>query len=189
MLVYAELDDNPWHLMDIESVKGPTGTPWPYVEELQEGCTFEHVGYHLIWICAMFGPAVSVTAFSDALIEHKASVPLSPAGTPDFSAGCLHFASGVAARITCSIIAPRDQRLRIIGDEGEISTGELQPLPGARSAGALLKDEPDRPQGLQRTQPAMDRQRLRRCGRRLPLVRHWKSLAIEAERGVHGSHK
>ena len=51
----------------------------------------------------MFGPATSVTAFSKALIEHKTDTPLSPADTPDFSVGCLNFANGVAARITCSL--------------------------------------------------------------------------------------
>ena len=120
VLVYAELDDNPAHLMNFEKAQSPTGAPFPYVEEFQEGCTVEHVGYHLVWICAMFGPATSVTAFSKVLIEHKTDTPLSPADTPDFSVGCLDFANGVAARITCSWVAPRDHRLRIIGEQGEI---------------------------------------------------------------------
>ena len=57
ILIYAEMDDNPAHLMQLETVQSPTGAPFPYVEELQEGCTIEHVGYHLVWLCAMFGPA------------------------------------------------------------------------------------------------------------------------------------
>ena len=120
VLVYAELDDNPAHLMNLEKMQSPTGAPFPYAEELQEGCTVEHAAYHLVWICAMFGPALAVTGFSKMLVEHKTATPLSPPDTPDFSVGCLHFAHGGAARITCSWVAPRDHRLRIIGDAGEI---------------------------------------------------------------------
>ena len=65
VLVYAEIDDNPVHLMNLEGKQSPTGAPFPYKEELQEGCTAEHVAYHLVWLCAMFGPVVSVTAFSE----------------------------------------------------------------------------------------------------------------------------
>ena len=70
VLVYAELDENPAHLSNLERVRSPTGAPFPYAEEFQEGCTVEHIGYHLVWICAMFGPATSVTAFSKALVPH-----------------------------------------------------------------------------------------------------------------------
>lgn len=45
LLVYAELDDNPIHLMHFEGVKSPTGAPWPLKEEILEGCTYEHLGY------------------------------------------------------------------------------------------------------------------------------------------------
>jgi predicted dehydrogenase len=36
VLVYAELDDNPAHLMNMEKVQSPTGAPFPYIEEFQE---------------------------------------------------------------------------------------------------------------------------------------------------------
>ncbi len=189
VLVYAELDDNPAHLMNIEKVQSPTGAPWPYVEEFQQGCTFEHVGYHLVWICAMFGPATSVTAFSKALIEHKTDTPLSPADTPDYSVGCLSFANGVAARITCSIVAPRDHRLRIIGEEGEICADIYchyqSPVRLERFSTVSLNA---RKAYTVRTQPLIGRM-FGIGGRRLPLVRHWKSHAVEAERGVRRSLK
>jgi hypothetical protein len=41
---------------------------------------------------------------------------------PDFSVACITFASGVVARLTCSIVAPHDHSLRIVGDEGCLST-------------------------------------------------------------------
>jgi predicted dehydrogenase len=189
LLVYAELDDNPWHLMDIEKTRSPSGAPWPHVEELQEGCTFEHVGYHLVWICALFGPVTSMTAFSKQLMEHEAGVPLQPADTPDFSVACLNLASGVAARITCSIIAPRDQRLRIIGEEGEISAESYSHyqapvrLERFSKVGLTARKMYD-----VRVQPLIGRL-LGVGGRRVPLVRHWKSHAVEAERGGRRSLK
>ncbi len=120
LLIYAELDDNPIHLMSFEKVKSPTGAPWPLEEEIYEGCTYEHLGYHLVWICGLLGPAISVTAFSSELIENKMEGLPKKVGTPDFSVACLHFASGASARITCSVVAPRDHRMRIIGREGEV---------------------------------------------------------------------
>lgn len=121
LLVYAELDDNPIHLMEFENVKSQTGAVWPLEEEIEEGCTFEHVGYHLVWICGILGPAISVTAFSSELIEKKSVKFNTFSGTPDYSVACLHFANGATARITCSVVAPRNHRMRIIGEHGELS--------------------------------------------------------------------
>ncbi|UCU94180.1 Gfo/Idh/MocA family protein [Hydrogenophaga taeniospiralis] len=120
LLVYAELDDNPIHLMEFEKVRSPTGAPWPVQEEIIEGCTYEHVGYHLVWLCAAFGPVVSLTSFSKELIENKC-LDLAPfVGTPDFSVACLNFSSGVTARVTCSVVAPRDHRIQIVGTTGAL---------------------------------------------------------------------
>ena len=189
VLVYAELDDSPTHLMGIEHVQSPTGAPWPYVEEFQEGCTFEHVGYHLGWICALFGPARSVTAYSKALIQHKTDTPLSPPDTPDYSVACLDFDDGVTARITCSIVAPRDHRLRIIGEEGEICADTYchyqSPVHLERFSSVSLSA---RKSYTVRTQPLIGRL-FGVGGRRVDLVRHWKSHAVEAERGVRRSPK
>ena len=52
-LVYAELDDNPAHLMHLDKVRSPTGAPFPYVEELQEGCTVEQ--YYTMFLEQYFG--------------------------------------------------------------------------------------------------------------------------------------
>jgi predicted dehydrogenase len=189
VLVYAELDDNPAHLMQLEKVQSPTGAPFPYVEELQEGCTVEHVAYHLVWICAMFGPALSVTAFSKALVEHKTDTPLSPADTPDFSVACLNFANGVAARITCTWVSPRDHSFRIIGEEGQICADnafhDQSPVHLERFSRVSLSA---RKAYSVRTQPLFGRP-FGLGGSRLPLVRRWKSHAVEAEKGVGRSLK
>ena len=189
VLVYAELDDNPAHLMNLEKMESATGAPFPYVEELQEGCTVEHLAYHLVWICAMFGPAKSVTAFSKHLIAHKTDTPLCPADTPDLSVVCLDFADGIAARITCSWVAPRDHRFRIIGDAGELSSDNVfhdqSPVHLERYSRVSLAA---RKAYTARRQPLIGRL-FGIGGRRLPLVRRWKSYAVEAEKGVGTSIK
>jgi predicted dehydrogenase len=120
-IVYAEFDDNPIYLMSPEVWQSRSGAPWPYIHEYEQGCTYEHVGYHLTWLCAIFGPVKTVTAFSKVAIPDKTDQKLHPADTPDFSVACLDFHSGVVARVTCSIGAPYDHRMRIIGNQGMLS--------------------------------------------------------------------
>lgn len=117
-MVYAEFDDNPIYLMSPEGWRSRSGAPWPYLHEYEMGCTWEHVGYHLTWMCAIFGPVRSVTAFSKHTLPDKTDQSLSPPDTPDFSVACLDFHSGVVGRITCSIAAPYDHRMRVIGNRG-----------------------------------------------------------------------
>jgi predicted dehydrogenase len=73
----------------------------------------------------LFGPAQSVTAFSTTLVpdKHPALPPREVA--PDFSVACILFESGVVARLTCSIVAPHDHSLRIIGDDGVLAIDEV----------------------------------------------------------------
>ena len=181
LLVYAELDDNPVYLMKPETWRSSTGAPWPFVDEYQEGCTYEHVGYHLAWICAMLGPAQSVTAMSKATVRNKTDVPLNPSDTPDFSVGLLNFAGDAAARITCSIVAPTDHRLRLIGNEGEIAVESYRmfqsPVHLERFSSLSLKA---RTAYTVRTQPLVG-QRFGVGGHKLKLMRHFKSHALENE--------
>jgi predicted dehydrogenase len=175
LLVYAEFDDNPIYLMKPESWRSRTGAPWPYLHEYEQGCTFEHVGYHLVWICALLGPAQSVTAFSSVVVPHKTDQHLEPADTPDFSVACVHFASGAVARITCSIAAPADHRMRVIGDEGELNSDTYRhyqsPVYLERFSALSLNARKAR---SVRTQPLLGRP-LGVGGRRVPLIAHWKS--------------
>jgi predicted dehydrogenase len=119
-MVYAEFDDNPIYLMSPEGWRSRSGAPWPYLHEYEMGCTWEHVGYHLTWMCAIFGPVRQVTAFSKHTLPDKTDKPLNPPDTPDFSVACLDFESGVVGRVTCSIAAPYDHRMRIIGNGGMV---------------------------------------------------------------------
>lgn len=121
-MVYAEFDNQPVYLMNPETWRSRSGTTWPYIHEYESGCTWEHVGYHLAWMCAIFGPVRSVTSFSKMTLPDKTDLPMDPADTPDFSVGCLDFESGVVGRVTCSIAAPYDHQMRIIGNRGVIHT-------------------------------------------------------------------
>lgn len=190
VLVYAEMDDNPAHLMGMDRMQSPTGAPFPYAEEMQEGCTIEHIGYHLAWICGIFGPARRVTAMSKSLVPDKNSpVPLRPADTPDFSVACLDFAGGVAARITCSWVAPRDHSMRVIGDAGELSVDNaFHDQSAVRLERFSRVSLTARKSFSARNQPLIGR-RFGIGGRRLTLVRRAKSHAVEAERGVGRSAK
>lgn len=123
-IVYAEFDDNPIYLLEPENWRSRSGAPWPYLHEYEMGCTWEHAGYHLNWMCAIFGPVASVTAFSSVTVPEKgdsAAHPLDPADTPDFTVATLKFASGVVGRLTCSIAVPTDHRMRIFGDKGQVT--------------------------------------------------------------------
>lgn len=187
LLVYAELDDNPIHLMEFDKVKSPTGAPWPLEEEILEGCTYEHVGYHLVWICALLGPAVSVTAFSMELIDNKSEDFPWKSGTPDYSVACIHFENGSAARITCSVVAPRDHRMRVIGDAGEVSADSYRHYQSPVYLERFTK----------RSLSARKFKTLRKYaalgslfgigGRRLKFVRHWKSQATESDQQMKTS--
>jgi predicted dehydrogenase len=114
-LIYAELDDGFIPQAPVKTWSGASGAPWPYEDEFQVGCTLEHAGYYLSWMIAIFGPVRTVVAASASVIPDKIGV----AGTaPDFSVATLFFQSGLVARLTCSIAAPHDHRLRVVGDTG-----------------------------------------------------------------------
>ena len=123
-LVYAELDDNPIYLMRPEGWTNETGAPWPYLNEYEVGCTLEHAGYYLTWLAALFRPRGIGNRLLACVIPDKTPIPLDPQDTPDFSVACIVFRSGVVARLTCSIVAPYDHRLRIVGNKGELRTDE-----------------------------------------------------------------
>jgi predicted dehydrogenase len=124
-LVYANFDDgmiapahSPW-LWQNES-----GIPWPAKDEFEVGCTYEHAGYVLTWLAAFFGPATRVTSFASCLIKEKGIEV--DAMAPDFTVGCIEYADGVAARVTCSLVAPKDKSLTIIGDDGILSVANVR---------------------------------------------------------------
>lgn len=124
-LVYANFDDGmiapreqPWNW------KSASGVAWPAKDEFEIGCTYEHAGYVLTWLVAMFGPAKRVTSFASCQIPDK-GIPVERMA-PDFTVGCIEFANNVVARVTCGLVAPLDKSLTVIGDEGELFVGNVR---------------------------------------------------------------
>lgn len=120
-LVYAEMDDGLIHQMPYRYWKSAAGAPWPARDEFEVGTVIEHAGYVTSWLPAMFGPVESIKGFADCRIPEKDGAITD--GT-DLSIGILSFASGVIARVSCSLIAPPDHTLRVIGDDGVLSAAD-----------------------------------------------------------------
>jgi predicted dehydrogenase len=144
-LVFANFNDgmiapqlSPWLW------RNELGVPWPAKDEFEVGCTYEHSGYILTWLAAFFGPATRVTAFASCLIRDKGIAV--DAMAPDFTVGCIEYPGGVLARVTCSIVAPKDKSLTIIGDHGVLSVANVRDdvcsvyvrsIPASRLRGAI----------------------------------------------------
>jgi predicted dehydrogenase len=117
-VVYAEMDDGFISQAPYQKWMSESGAPWPAEDEFRVGCTVEHAGYYLSWLLPAFGPVRTVVAASACL------------GTPgtdvaqDFSTGTLFFESGVVARLTCSILAPHNHALLVVGDKGTLTLDE-----------------------------------------------------------------
>lgn len=118
--VYAEFDDGPVQLQEPDSWRMPSGAPFPYRDEFQVGFPISHAGYYLTWFAAFFGPAKSVTAFAACLWPDKTlgqgeTVQVT---NPDTSTAVITFESGVVVRLNCSLVAPHNHRMQMIGDKG-----------------------------------------------------------------------
>lgn len=117
-LVYAELDDGFLTQASHEIWFSDSGAPWPFEDEIRTGCTLEHGGYYLTWLIALFGPVRTVVAASAEVIPDKLGTAKA---APDLSIATLFFRSGMVARLTCSIVAPHDHSIRIVGDGGVLA--------------------------------------------------------------------
>ncbi|MFF9671278.1 Gfo/Idh/MocA family protein [Streptomyces eurythermus] len=123
-LAYASLDMGPLAFMAYRDWRSKRGVPWPYREEVANGCVLEHAGYLLTWLTAMFGPVVrvsghTVTPFADQWEGVVADV------APETSFGALRFADGTVCRLTIGWAAPADKSLLVVGDEGVLSVDDV----------------------------------------------------------------
>lgn len=143
-LVYAELDDGAIHQMRYRSWRSASGAPWPYRNEFRHGCTLEHAGYHLALLIAMFGAVAELTAFASTVV----ATPEVDHPAPDFTSTCLRFRSGVVARLTCSIVAPQNHSLVVVGEEGALMAVDAWDF-----GSPLYVRRPIRPERLQLTGP------------------------------------
>jgi predicted dehydrogenase len=116
-LVYGELDDGYIRQAPYQDWQSESGAPWPAQDEFAVGCTLEHAGYYLSWLIAWFGPVQRVTSTASCQVGEEGHAP-------DVSVAVLDFASGLTARLTCSIIASHDHRLRVFTDKGVLKLEE-----------------------------------------------------------------
>jgi predicted dehydrogenase len=122
---YAEMDGGLIYRSRYKEWVNELGMHWPYEDEFEVGCTIEHAGYPVSWLTAFFGPVEAVTAFATCQIpELQTDVHLNFM-PPDLTVACLKFKSGIITRLTSSWIAPSDHSIRIFGDTGVLSTGDV----------------------------------------------------------------
>jgi len=117
-MAHAEIEDGLRHRMPYEKWVSASGAPWPIREERELGCIRAHAGYAVSWLAGMFGPVRQVTAFAARVIDSAAAGCNGDPRGPDVGVACLSFDGGVVARLTCSIVAPRDRSLSVFGDRG-----------------------------------------------------------------------
>lgn len=116
--IYAELDDGFIPQAAYHKWVSESGAPWPFEDEFRVGCTLEHAGYYLTWLMSWFGSVRTVVAASAETIPDKeGNGPFAP----DLSVAILYFENGPVTRLTCSITAPHDHTIRVVGDKGVLS--------------------------------------------------------------------
>ncbi|MHA6347577.1 Gfo/Idh/MocA family protein [Roseivivax sp. CAU 1761] len=118
--IYAELDDGYIVQAPFRDWQSESGAPWPFEDEFRTGCTLEHAGYYLSWLIAWFGAVRSVTAASAETVPGK---PGAGPFAPDLSVATLFFEDGPPVRLTTSIVAPHDHRIRAFGRDGVLECG------------------------------------------------------------------
>ncbi len=123
--VYAEMDGGLIYRSQYKEWVNEVGMHWPYKDEFEVGCTIEHAGYPVSWLSAYFGPVESLTAFATCRIPDLHADLTSEVIPPDLTVACLKFRSGPVVRLTSSWIAPADHSIRIFGDFGVLSTGDV----------------------------------------------------------------
>ncbi len=124
-LVYAAMEDGAVFRDKWASWRSRSGAPWPGLHEFEIGCTLEHAGYALSWLVSLFGPVESLTAFSAVTFPDKGPGTEHIVMAPDFSVGCLSFRSGVVARLTNGLCAPRDRSLQIFAEKASLTVRDL----------------------------------------------------------------
>ncbi|SEE08008.1 Predicted dehydrogenase [Streptomyces misionensis] len=122
-LVHASLDMGALAFMPYTQWRSRRGVPWPYRDEIANGCVMEHAGYQLSWLVAMFGPVVRMAAHTS--LQLGGQWPEHTEVAPDISLGFLEFADGTVCRLSIGWVAPADLSLTVIGDQGTLSVGDV----------------------------------------------------------------
>lgn len=117
-LAYAAMEDGMVFREGWRDWRSLSGAPWPGAHEFEVGCTLEHAGYYLTWLCGFFGPVRRMTAFAAPCFPDKGA---GATAANDLSVACMEHEGGVVSRLTCGLVAARDRSLTITGDTGTLS--------------------------------------------------------------------
>ena len=117
--VYAEMDDGLIHRVSYEKWRNDFGVEWPAKNEFEIGSTNEHAGYTICLLQKWFGKAKVKGIVNHQCVRDKI-IPLHKK-TADFSCAVLEYDDNIIARVTCSIVAPKDRKIRIFGELGVLT--------------------------------------------------------------------
>lgn len=123
-LIIAKFDAGMTHKQSLNTWVSKSGAPWPAKDEFEVGCTYEHAGYFLTWLAHFFGPAKFVSSFSSIQIPNK-GINLD-VKTPDYSSGIIKYSKNIVANVSCSIIAPLDRSISIVGSRGTLYVRDIR---------------------------------------------------------------
>ena len=121
--VYAEMDNDLVHLKQHEKWANDFGIPWPAKNEFESGATLEHAAYTLCLLRKWFGPA-SLKAVHNSICIPNKIIPLHKK-TADLSFAIIEYPDNIVARLTCSIVAPRNHGIKIYGEKGVLTVEDI----------------------------------------------------------------
>ena len=121
--VYAEMDNDLVHLKQYEKWANDFGINWPAKNEFESGATLEHAAYTLCLLRKWFGPGSLQASHSQVSIPNKI-IPLHKK-TADLSFALIEYPNNIVARVTCSIVAPRNHEIKIYGDKGVLTIEDI----------------------------------------------------------------
>lgn len=124
-LVYAEMEDGAVFRENWRQWRSESGALWPGKHEFEIGCTLEHAGYSLSWLIGLFGSINRITGTSATLFLDKGVETDNANMAPDFSTAILEFESGVIARLTCGLCAPKDRSMTIMATGGTLTIADI----------------------------------------------------------------
>ena len=121
--VYAEMDNDLVHLKQHEKWANDFGINWPAKNEFESGATLEHAAYTLCLLRKWFGPG-SLKAVHNTIAIPDKIIPLHKK-TADLSFALIEYPKNIVARITCSIVAPRNHAIKIYGEKGVLTVEDI----------------------------------------------------------------
>ena len=121
--VYAEMDNDQVHRKEYENWKNEIGVSWPAKNEFESGATIEHASYTLSLLERWFGAGETQFVYQNECITDKI-IPIHK-HTADFSCALIRYPNNIVARVTCSIVAPRDHSIRIFSENGVLTVKDI----------------------------------------------------------------